>query len=76
MQGRKKSEHRQRRTNRKKPVLFPTKQHLRQFLRVFLPTLVIVNLYIKYDVYMLNSYGDIFDGMIWRERKKNTAKNK
>ena len=30
-----------------------------------------VNLYTKFEVSILNGYGDIFDEKIWRERKKN-----
>ena len=34
--------------------------------------LVIVNLYTKFEVSILNSCGDILDEKIWRERKKST----
>ena len=54
----KKSEHIQERTNRRRLVLNPTIQ------------LVIVNLYTKYELFVLYSCGDIFDE-IYRERKKN-----
>ena len=33
--------------------------------------LVVVSLYTKFEVSILNSCGDIFDATIWRERKKN-----
>ena len=56
---RKKSEHIQARTNRRRLVLYPAIQ------------LVIVNLYTKYELSVLYSCGDIFDEKIWRERKKN-----
>ena len=36
--------------------------------------LVIVNLYTKFEVSILNSCGDLFDEKIWRERKGNKYK--
>ena len=55
---RKKKERIQGRTNRRRLILNPSIQ------------LAIVNLYIKYEISILNGFGDIFDER-WRERKVN-----
>ena len=66
MHGRKKSEHMQGRTNRRRLVFYPTIQ------------LVIVNLYTKYELSVLYSCGDILDlrRKIWRERKGKTNRRR
>ena len=56
---RKKKEQIQGRTNTRMPICNPT-----------IP-LVIANLYIKFEVSILNGCGDIFDIKFWRDRKKN-----
>ena len=56
---RKKKEQTKGRTNRRMIICNPTIQ------------LVVVDLYTKYEVSILNGCGDIFDEKIWRERKKN-----
>ena len=62
---RKKSEHIQGRTNRRRPVVYPTIQ------------LVIVNLYTKYELIVLYSCGDIFDEKYGeKEKRTNTERNK
>ena len=62
---RKKSEHIQGRTNKRRLVLHPTIQ------------LVIVNLYTKYELIVLDSCGDIFDEKYGeKEKRTNTVKNK
>ena len=62
---RKKKEQIQGRTNRRKPIFNPTIQH------------VIMNLYIKFEVSILNSCGDIFDEKSGeKEKGTNTRKNK
>ena len=55
---RKKSEHIQGRTNRWRPVLYPSRQ------------LVIVNLFTKHELSMLCSCGDIFDKNMKRKKKE------
>ena len=62
---RKISEHIKERTNKRRPVLYPTIQ------------LVIVNLYTKYELFMLYSILDNFDEKYGeKEKRTNTAKNK
>ena len=63
---RKKKEQIQGRTNRMRPIFNPTIQ------------LVVINLYTKFEVSILNGCGDIFDEKIWKESKKgtNTRTNK
>ena len=59
---RKKKEKIKGRTNRRRPIFNLTIQ------------LVVVNLYTKYEVSILNGCGDIFDEKIWKERKRNKQK--
>ena len=62
---RKKKEQIQGRTNRRRPIFNPTIQ------------LVIVNLYTKFEVSILNGCGDIFDEKSGKKEKgTNTRKNK
>ena len=62
---RKKKEKIKGRTNRRRPIFNPTIQ------------LVVVNLYIKYEVSIFNSYGDIFDEKFGKKEKgTNKKKNK
>ena len=62
---RKKKEQTYRRTNRRRPIFNPTIQ------------LVIVNLYTKFEVSVLNSCGDIFDEKSGEKEKRiNLGKNK
>ena len=63
--GEKKKEQIQERTNRRMPIFNPTIQ------------LVVVNLYNKYEVSILNGYGDIFDEKFGKKEKgTNKRKNK
>ena len=62
---RKKKEQIKGRTNRRRPIFNPTIQ------------LVVVNLYTKYKVSILNGCGDIFDEKFGKKEKgKNKRKNK
>ena len=62
---RKKKEQTKRRTNRRMPICNPTIQ------------LVIVDLYTKYEVSILNGCGDIFEEKFGlKEKGTNTRKNK
>ena len=62
---RKKKEQTKGRTNRRMPICNPTTQ------------LVVVDLYTKYEVSILNSCGDIFDEKFGkREKGTNKKKNK
>ena len=62
---RKKKEQTKGRTNRRKPICNPTIQ------------LVVVDLYTKYEVSILNGCGDIFDEKFAKEEKgTNKRKNK
>ena len=62
---RKKKEQIQGRTNRRRPIFNPTIQH------------VSVNPYTKYEVSILNCYGDIFDeNSEEKEKRTNIGKNK
>ena len=61
---RKKKEQTQGRTNRRRPIFNPTIQ------------LVVVNLYTKFEVSILNSCGDIFDEKSGEKEKRiNLGKN-
>ena len=59
---RKKKEQTKGRTNRRMPICNPTIQ------------LIVVDLYTKYEVSILNGCGDIFDDKIWKERKRDKHK--
>ena len=62
---RKKKEQIKGRTNRRRPIFNPTIQH------------VVVNLYTKYEVSILNGCGDIFDEKFGKKEKgRNKRKNK
>ena len=62
---RKKKEQIKRRTNRRRPIFNPTVQ------------LVVVNLYTKFEVSILNGCGDIFDEKFGKKEKgTNKRKNK
>ena len=61
---RKKKEQTQERANRRRPIFNPTIQ------------LVVVDLYTKFEVSILNSCGDIFDDKAGEKEKKNIGKNK
>ena len=62
---RKKKEQTQGRTNRRKPISNPTIQ------------LVVVNLYTKFEISILNACGDIFDEKSGeKEKRANIGKNK
>ena len=62
---RKKKEQIQGRTNRRRPIRNPTIQ------------LVVVNLYTKFEVSILNGCGDIFDAKSGeKEKRTNIGKNK
>ena len=62
---RKKKEQIQGRTHRRKPIFNPTIQH------------VIVNMYTKFEVSILNGCGDIFDEKSGeKEKRTNIGKNK
>ena len=62
---RKKNKQIEERTNRKRPILNPTIQ------------LVVVNLYTKFEVSILNGCGDIFDEKSGKKEKgTNKRKNK
>ena len=62
---RKKKEQIKGRTNRRRPIFSPTIQ------------LVVVNLYTKFKISILNGYGDIFDEKSGeKEKRKNIGKNK
>ena len=56
---RKKKEQIYRRTNRRRSIFYPTMQ------------LVVVNLYTKFEVSILNGCGDIFDEKSGEKEKKN-----
>ena len=61
----KKKEQIQERTNRRRPIFNPTIQH------------VIVNLYIKFEVSILNGCRDIFDEKFGeKEKRTNIGKNR
>ena len=59
---RKKKEQTKGRTNRRMPICNPTIQ------------LVVVDLYTKYEVSILNSCGDIFDEKFGKKKKRNKQK--
>ena len=59
---RKKKEQIKGRTNRRRPIFNPTIQ------------LVVLNMYTKYEVSILNGCGNIFDEKFWKERKRNKQK--
>ena len=62
---RKKKEQIQERTNRRRPIFNPTMQ------------LVVLNLYTKFEVSILNGCGDIFDEKSGeKEKRTNIGKNK
>ena len=62
---RKKKEQIKRRTNRRRPIFNPTIQ------------LVVVNLYIKYEIFIFNGCGNIFDEKFGKKEKgTNKRKNK
>ena len=62
---RKKKEHIQGRTNRRKPIFNLTIRH------------VIVNLYTKFEISILNGCGDIYDEKFGeKEKRTNIGKNK
>ena len=61
--GRKKKEQTQGRTNRRMPICNPTIQ------------LVVVNLYIKFEVSILNGYGDIFYEKVLRNYGRTDGKS-
>ena len=62
---RKKKEQIKERTNRRRPIFNPTIQ------------LVVVNLYTKYEVSILNGCGDIYDEKFGKKEKRtNKRKNK
>ena len=56
---RKKKKQTKERTNRRRPIFNPTIQ------------LVVVDLYTKYEVSILNGYGDIFDEKVLRKDGRN-----